>query len=97
MDRNAEQQKILNDLMVQSKKKAIQAYDVDKKQVVRRSRSTCKKCFYIDVRIAGQAFTEFQCGACQEFSMHHNTAVPKYCDACANKLQICRHCGAALD
>lgn len=46
--------------------------------------------------VAGQAYTRYECAICAEIGRHHNTAVPKVCRACANKLEVCEDCGEIL-
>ena len=46
--------------------------------------------------IAGQAFTRYECAICAEIGTHHNTAVPKVCRKCANKLNVCETCGEIM-
>lgn len=53
----------------------------------------CTECRKNKPSIAGQAFTKFTCRECGEEVRHHNTAVPKVCYRCSNKLSTCRRCG----
>lgn len=45
----------------------------------------------------GQGFTKWQCSICGLTFMHHNTNVPKICDACGRKYNKCENCGGKLD
>jgi ribosomal protein S27E len=47
--------------------------------------------------VAGQAYTRFECAICAEIGRHHNTAIPKVCRKCANKLNVCERCGIILE
>jgi hypothetical protein len=62
----------------------------------RLARHECKACYY-EVRLAGQAFTRYECQQCSKPAMHHNTAVPRLCDNCADKGVLCARCGKARD
>lgn len=64
----------------------------DAKKKIRRAVRECKWCFYVNWGMSGQAFTAFICEACAEESNHPNTAVPKLCNACADKLGACVRC-----
>lgn len=59
----------------------------------------CPACFYLDrYRLAGQAFTEWVCQACEEEQPSWpNTTYPKLCIACGQKLRLCVECLADLD
>jgi hypothetical protein len=52
----------------------------------------CAYCFYLDTRVAGQAFTKWNCQVCGAPSQHANTAVPKLCCACADEYDLCTSC-----
>ena len=59
----------------------------------RHAMRECRFCFYVSHGMAGQAFTEYQCGACKKFYQHPSTSVPKLCDDCADKFEACVRCG----
>lgn len=71
-------------------------YDTDSRKEDRMKKKHCKTCFYLRKGFAGQAFTEYTCRNCGGMHMHHNTAVPKYCDSCAVEHEVCKQCGASL-
>lgn len=73
------------------------AADGDK--VKRLEACECVACFYVNnVRIAGQAFSNWRCAGCQEVQpMWPNTAVPKVCKTCGPKYQVCVRCVGDLD
>ena len=68
--------------------------DPDKKD--RRARHECVVCCYGD-RIGGSAMTACYCGICQKELRFSSTSIDKVCDACATKLDLCRHCGATSE
>jgi hypothetical protein len=69
--------------------------DCDHEADKRRQERECLYCFYLHrARMAGQAFTGWECLSCGAGGMHSNTAVPHYCDVCADKMRICVRCGA---
>ena len=55
----------------------------------------CKKC-KMDKGLAGQGFTPFICEKCGKRTYHHNTNIPKFCDECSKKYNICEKCGVSL-
>jgi hypothetical protein len=67
----------------------------DKGREAREASRECPFCFYVMVVMAGQAFTEFDCGSCEGKFSHHNTRVPRLCDGCADSLEACVRCGGS--
>lgn len=61
----------------------------------RRARCVCQACEYLNVgRLAGQAFTAWNCRLCREPQPSHpNTAVPALCAGCAEAFELCVECG----
>lgn len=59
----------------------------------RHAKGECPACYYSGGRMAGQAFTQRQCGLCDAVILHSNTAVPVLCGPCADKHGLCRNCG----
>ena len=80
--------------LAQGVRESLAAFDSDSKATERRQERECKACFYLRSRFAGQAFTDYKCKNCGAEGNHHNTSVPKLCDACADSLRLCRYCGA---
>lgn len=73
------------------------AYLTDSEKAKRLSQNRCSYCFYMNgSKLAGQAFTEYNCGVCDKDLMHPNTAVPVACEDCAKKHCLCVDCGADL-
>lgn len=62
------------------------------KALPKKQCETCAK----KIVMAGQAFTRYECAICSNISLHGNTAVPKVCRPCANKLNCCETCGGVL-
>ena len=69
--------------------------DPDKK--VRRLEQYCVCCYYRESTMAGQAFTESQCGVCQKDMRWSTTHQEKLCPECSNRLGLCRECGATME
>jgi hypothetical protein len=74
-----------------------QYLDVDAVQFDRWREQLCPICFYLPVRIAGQAMTERPCGICGRFVMYGNTATDVLCPECAQRHELCKRCGADID
>jgi hypothetical protein len=49
-------------------------------------------CRCRSITLSGQEFTSYHCGYCKKGFTHHNTSVPRYCRACAEKHQKCQNC-----
>lgn len=70
----------------------------DSKRKDRREARECAWCFYFcRNRLAGQAFTDWECSGCNTPASHPNTSTPVLCDSCSDKLGLCVRCGADLD
>lgn len=69
----------------------------DAKREQRIAMHECKFCFYFGHGMAGQAFTDYICAGCGTEQMHGNTAVPKLCHDCGNKMNACVRCGGTLE
>lgn len=68
--------------------------DPDKE--LRLVNNLCKRCAYTNT-IAGQAFTSYQCGICEQEQIYHNTSTPVLCLKCAKQHNLCVGCGADLN
>lgn len=69
--------------------------DPDKKK--RREQGLCSWCYYDGGRMAGQAFTDWNCRAClKDQPAWPNTGHPLICDQCCKRHTLCRECGADL-
>ncbi len=72
--------------------------EADAERGKRHEQHLCPWCYYfMRGRIAGQAFTEWTCAHCRGTFMHHNTATPRLCPACAATLEACADCCADID
>lgn len=73
-------------------------FDFDAHRDRRLKVRECKACFYLKRgRIAGQAFTAWRCDFCDaEPPMHHNTAVPRVCELCSVKHDLCTRCSGDI-
>jgi hypothetical protein len=69
----------------------------DAKLDQRQALKECKLCFYFGHGLAGQAFTQYECRACNEPQMHANTRVPVLCSDCATTLGACVSCGGSRE
>jgi len=84
-------------LLDQLSKLAIIASDAHVEK--RREAQNCAPCFYLSrYRLAGQAFTHWNCQLCEAPQpMHHNTAVPRICAGCATTYGLCVCCGGDIE
>lgn len=71
--------------------------EIDPERDRRHDEQLCQLCFYGPPKMAGQAFTTTNCGACEIEMRFSNTAVDRLCTECANKRACCRECGAHID
>ena len=55
----------------------------------------CKACFYFPT-IAGAAITDRPCMCCEKTVTYSNTNTDKLCMDCAEKHDLCKHCGGDL-
>jgi hypothetical protein len=65
----------------------------DTRREQRLAERECRWCFYRST-MAGQGFTDWTCWSCGAAGYHANTAVPRLCDTCADKLGLCVRCCA---
>lgn len=74
-------------------RKALENFDSDAHKERREQAHECRRCFYLrDGRMAGQAFTDWNCGVCNKVSSNPNTATPRVCMECAKKYRLCTEC-----
>lgn len=57
----------------------------------------CLICYYQDLRIGGQAFTDADCGNCHKVTTFADTDCNLLCEYCAKLLKLCIHCGADIN
>lgn len=73
------------------------SYLLDKDKKTRLERLECRWCFYWESsRIGGAAMTNWLCGVCAKEQMHGSTAVPRLCNPCGKKHELCVECGGDL-
>ncbi len=73
------------------------SYLLDNEKKKRIGALLCKTCFYSGGRMAGQAFTEWNCRVClKDQPDWPNTGTPLACEKCAREHNICKECGADL-
>lgn len=95
---NSKEIKWFNDRHVSKLKGKIFDYNQDKAKEFRKEHCICKYCYYINTgRIAGQAFTTIECKECKKETTFPSTDTDKYCLKCAQKLNVCKHCGSEMD
>lgn len=70
-------------------------YQLDPRRADRRKEHECVVCFY-GSGMAGQACTPWACASCGKEATHGNTATPRLCNECAEKLRLCKSCGADI-
>ena len=71
------------------------ANDTEKEK--RLKEMLCPSCAYGGGYLVGQAFTKWNCFACDKEGMHHNTGVPRLCLDCAKELALCSRCLADIN
>ena len=86
-----------NDIAVRELIKEAKEMEFDTDRAARLKALLCKLCYYRGGRIAGQAFTEWNCAVCGKADQHPNTATPVVCADCAKEHSLCRDCGADLE
>lgn len=74
------------------------SFHADAEREERLKAHQCPWCWYFRRGgIAGQAFTEWTCSGCGAETMHHNTATPRLCVACAEKYGLCVECEGDIE
>jgi hypothetical protein len=71
-----------------------QQMDDDPEKGKRQRAQLCRWCHYAASRIAGQAFTDRNCGICNKDMQFSSTDTDVVCSDCATKHELCKHCGA---
>ena len=63
-----------------------------------RSKTICKECYWKQKgMLSGQGFTKYTCALCGNEYEWCNTDVPKICEECSKKMNICQRCLEPLD
>lgn len=83
---------------MQDMKSKVVLYDDDPNKEERLEKHLCKSCFYVyNSGWAGQAFTTVKCEDCDKEMTFGSTDTDNFCDDCAIKNNVCKHCGAEMD
>lgn len=102
MDKNelfehGKKQKEKHDHWIRSQSEKIIMYFSDSEPIHRKDKIECKFCYYIDSKVGGDGFVISYCENCSTRITNTSTCVDNLCRACANKLILCKHCGADMD
>jgi len=69
--------------------------DPEKKE--RLEQNLCTTCHYVNnTRVGGATMTTVACGICETDTTFSNTCVDVICPDCADKNNLCKHCGADM-
>lgn len=75
----------------------LKKYEEDSEKSERLAICTCKTCYYLKSgQIAGDAISKYTCRNCGNEEHHPNTAVPRYCQTCAENNACCVRCGSNI-
>jgi hypothetical protein len=88
---------LLQKTRVKELREKLSRFELDPDKENRRDRYHCKACWYLDSKIAGQAFTETSCMECGVRMTFSTTRTDRYCPDCAEKHKVCAHCGGRID
>jgi hypothetical protein len=58
---------------------------------------TCRYCFYHPPKMALQAFTNSNCKDCEVTMSFPSSLTDDFCKPCAERNEVCKHCGAEMD
>lgn len=73
-------------------------YDNDPEQTKRLNENLCKSCYYVhNDGWGGQAITTKKCEDCGKEMTFASTNVDNFCNVCALKNNVCKHCGGKMD
>lgn len=81
---------------IKSTLKLAERLQTDPEKSKRLEDQLCLSCYYYNA-IAGQAFTNRECGLCGEDQLYGNTNTDALCKTCAKEHQLCKHCGGDLE
>ena len=83
---------------IESTVRHVRDYEGDVHRERRLAARLCPWCFYFRRGLlAGQAFTHWNCSACDKADCHSNTNHPYLCNDCSDKLGLCVTCGADIE
>lgn len=78
-------------------KKILNYYD-DKERQERLKSNLCKWCYYMEAdEVVMSAFTTQICKGCAKTNIYGNSKRHMYCEECAEKMHLCKHCGSVID
>lgn len=76
----------------------IELYDEDPDKTKRLNENLCKSCYYVNNGgWGGQAITVKNCEDCGKEMTFASTNTDCFCNACALRNNICKHCGGEMD
>ncbi len=81
---------------IKAQKEWLNSITNDPKEKQRIEKQQCVVCYYT-IQICGQGFTKYTCQNCSHDQIWHNTRIPRLCDPCAKKNDLCQNCGADIN
>lgn len=97
-EKYAENRTDYNKKYVTNLKSKVVLYDDDPNIEERKAKHLCRVCFYMRSNSwAGQAFTDKNCEGCNVKMTFATTNTDSFCNTCAEKYGVCKHCGAKMD
>ena len=94
----ADEQEKRHKSIISKFKKYMNDYSEDKKKIERRKHCLCKHCSYMNKYVVVQnAFVKTLCECCNTELIFANSDIDLYCEECAKKHNICKHCGSTMD
>jgi predicted RNA-binding Zn-ribbon protein involved in translation (DUF1610 family) len=98
IQKKSESSQYLNNKAVERMRKKLREYDADEKKEKRLKNQLCKHCTYVNTSQIGlSAMTTATCTECNKDMMFPSSVVDYLCPECAEKLNLCKHCGQEMD
>lgn len=85
-----------NHFRIRDTREFVNKIENDPDSIRRLDIQNCKTCHY-STRMAGQAFTDSECGFCDNMMTFSNTDTDMLCQRCATMNEACKHCGGEMD
>jgi hypothetical protein len=63
----------------------------------RLDKQMCRYCHYHPPQMAFSAFTDRNCKDCEVKMTFPNSDTDNFCKPCAERNEVCKHCGAEID
>ena len=82
---------------VEESRRRLRRFDEDPDKAARIAKQECRYCHYMTGRIGCTAMTRQQCGVCETVGMFGSTCTDVLCKPCAERLALCKHCGADME